>query len=586
MGSQHPSMVVNIRLKFDESLFVQPDEDPVSTDDTLARPPTGQQRAQLQPLILRRGAANVSFIMARVPRSGSVELPGYRQAGQFQFDFAFKDLPVDPRTVRSAAIEVHLGAVSADDFAAGMRGPEADGRRRSILATRDEAGQPNQETLLMEGIVDIWSTNDSNEGSSCTIKGRDLRGVLLDTPLTNDPRVGQQILGELDMSLPIDQLLRQLLSYHPSFGGMSILVDPSEWPNGVVPAVGDAEIVPRARRGARGRNRGGNAAPSSGGNLNFWDLVVRFSYLVGAIPYFRGSALVVRPSRSIYEQARAGNPFNPTPFAGGEPRAVDAATGAAISPPLRFRRLVYGRDIEEISFDRKFAGWQKPRVVRCVSNDLGSTQRGQQRVIVGVWPPQPEENARARRARRTSRDPGTDQSRQEIVNIPVAGVRDVGRLTFIAKSLYEEVGRGEVGGSCTTRSLGSFGGDNADPDLLHLMPGDGIEFMTDTRNLRLTSTRADAERLPFEDQMRLVGARLGDENLARVIVATSRGQIQDVQRFFRVANVRYSWNEGGVQIDFDFQNYMVVRAGVDSSDDVPETNEQARTVVPPPAGAA
>lgn len=563
MPAYYPSCVVNFKLRFDESLHLQPDIDPQSTQDTLESPIGVPGSVQPQPLITRRGLDNASFVLGRIPKSGSVDLPGYRQAGQFNFVFDFRDLPIDPRTVRSAAVEVHQGAVPASDFDIGMRRVNADGTRSSVLRTRDASGNPNPETLVMVGVVDEWNAHHGPDGSIVALRGRDMRGILLDTPLTNDPKIGQQILAELDLTKPINLLIEQLLRYNPLFGDFSVVVDPQEWPNGVVPVVGDSSVVPRSRRGARGAQGGGRASSAGGaGRTNFWDLIVKFCYLVGAIPYFRGTQLLVRPSRSIFDQQQAGNALNPTPFNNGEVRTRDEMSGAAIDPGLRFRRLVYGRDILEVGFDRKMAGMARPKIVRAVSIDTSSAVRGQGRLVQGLWPPETAPQG----ARRHRVAPGAQVAQEDGINIPVAGVRDPARLTEIARSVYEEIGRGELGGSCTTKNLSSFGGSNADPDLLRLKPGDGVEFLTDVRALTqqspLVSALTDFERVSFEQMVSEIKERIGDENLARVIVATSRGQIQELQRFFRVSTVRFSWNDSGVSIQFDFQNYVVSRADV------------------------
>lgn len=296
--------------------------------------------------------------------------------------------------------------------------------------------------------------------------------------------------------------------------------------------------------------------------MSFWDAIVKFCYLVGAIPYFQGTQLFIRPSRSIFDQAQAGNALNPAPFAGGAPRGRDEMTGVPIDPPLRFRRLVYGRDILSVSFDRKMGGMARPKVVRAVGVDTSSADRGQGRVIQGFWPPvtAPEATRRSRVA------PGGEAAQEDGINVPVAGVRDPERLVDIARAIYEEIGRGELGGSCSTQNLASFGGSNADSDLLRLKPGDGIEFLTDVRALSaqspLVSALTDHARVPFEALVTQIKERIGDENLARVIAATSRGQVQELQRFFRVSSVTYTWSETGVKIGFDFQNYVVARSDV------------------------
>jgi outer membrane protein len=158
-----------------------------------------------EPLITRRGDDNITFVQNRIPLKCVVELPGYRQAGTFNMDFAFRDLPLDPRTVRACAVDIHLGAVSAADFGRGMVNTPTDGWRSSVLRTTLDNGSANPDTLVMTGTVDKWSAKHSSGMSTVTIEGRDMRGILLDTPLTNDPARSQWILEDLDLSVPIDQ---------------------------------------------------------------------------------------------------------------------------------------------------------------------------------------------------------------------------------------------------------------------------------------------------------------------------------------------------------------------------------------------
>ncbi len=568
MATFRPSCVVNLKLTFDEALHIQTLEDPRSVEEAVAENNTVPTVPRVEPLVTRRGDENVSFVMGRIPESASVELPGYRQAGQFSLDFDFAELPIDPRTVRSCAAEIYLGAISNDDFAAGMRGREQDGSRRSVLRTRDADGLPNTADQLIVGIVDEWEMEHSSDGSTVHLRGRDLRGMLIDTPINVVPNAINQLIDSLDLSRPIDEVVAQILDFNPAFSNIDIRTNPDEWTGGIIPAPAADDLVPRHRQGARGNRGSGRGTPNAGsGNVNFWDLIVRFSYLVGAIPFFMGTDLWIRPSRSLFDQQRQGFTEAPAPFradflgqaSGGAPRFRDAETGQAINPPLTFRRIVYGRDTDSISFNRKYGGFQRPRVVRAISVDTGAGARGAGRLIVGVWPPEEELSAR-----RTRTNPGGQGSQEEVINVPVMHTTDPARLQEIARATFEEIGRGEMGGTCQTHNLASFGGSNADPDLIRLRPGDAIELLVDARvrtsGAPLVSTFTDHSRASFEERVAEIRARLGgNENLARVIVATSRGQVAELQRFFRVANVKFSWGLEGVEITFDFQNYVVIR---------------------------
>jgi hypothetical protein len=560
----YPSMVVNLKLHFDEAYLAEAKslEDPISLDVA-----TNQRQipspTSTQPEFISKAPATGSFVLNRIPKSCNVELPGYRQAGQFSLSLDFQDLPVDPRAVRSAAVEIHLGAISPSDFARGVTTADRYGARSSILKTRTAAGAVNPDTLLMVGIVDDWSVDTNDKGSIVSMKGRDLRGYMIDTPCSLNPTVVEAFFTNISTESPIDEVVQSILFLSPSFRAINVVTNPDEWPNKELPSPWTKDLTPRHRHGAKGKMKSPRSTPNMElAKVTYWDLIVRMCYLCGAIPYFKGADLVIRPSRSIFEQSNAGTALNPTPFAGGRPRLQDSITNAPIDPPLHFRRLAYGRDMASLSFDRKFAGFERPRVIRVVSVDTTS-DKPTTRLLTAQWPPKSAKKLTTRES------PGGEVKEEETLNIPVAGINDPSRLEEIAKGVYEEIGRGALGGTCETPNLSSFGGDNADPDLLKLRPGDGVEFVNDTRTLSavspLVSTVTDHYRRSFAEEVKEINTRLGDPDLARVVVATSRGNIQQVQRFFRTSTVKFDWSTKGLKISFDFQNYIVVRDQIDGS---------------------
>jgi len=204
-------------------------------------------------------------------------------------------------------------------------------------------------------------------------------------------------------------------------------------------------------------------------------------------------------------------------------------------------------------------------------------QARQQRVALGQDRAQ-QALASGSKAQATSVSPSGAVSEEEVLRISVAGIRSKKALTEIAKNVFEEVGRGEMGGSVHTRSLASFGTDpgnpvsgNADPDVVHIRPGDAVELLFDTRRLSnqapLVSEATDFYRAPFDDVVRQVQRKLGttDDDIARVIVASARGAIIELQSVFRVCNVKLDWSSSGLAIAFDFQNYIEARSNVLSS---------------------
>ncbi len=159
--------------------------------------------------------------------------------------------------------------------------------------------------------------------------------------------------------------------------------------------------------------------------------------------------------------------------------------------------------------------------------------------------------------------PSGNVTEQQVLVIPVAGIRSKTMLLEMAKNLSEEIGRNEMGGAVETRSLASFGGDNSDPDLLTLQTGDAVELVSDIRALSLraslVSEQTDHVRRPFSEEVAAIAARLGSQDLARVIVATARNAVVELQSFFRVRTVKFDWSGTGIIINFDFQNFIEAR---------------------------
>ena len=576
MAAFYPSCVFDLKLRFDEALHLVYTPTPVSVDGRVLNPARNPGELRTEPLISQRGDQNESFVFGRVPLKASIEKQGYRSAATFSMTVDYREVPIDPRVIRAARIDIHLGTVSAEAFGTGVTRLHPNGQRSSILRTRDDWGNPNLDTLRFTGLVDEWKVSHSDNASSIELKGRDLRGILIDSPLMATALNSAQIIDSLDTAQPVDRVVRQILDHHPMAALFTVSVNAAEWPFETVPSPLLAHAAPRHRRGARGQRTGARTS-SPGGNqqMSYWDAIVQHCYLVGAIPHFVGDKLRIRPTRSIFDQQRAGFDLNvPTPF-------QDGLTRISNGQEFSVRRLLYGRDIKSIDITRKYAGNSKPKIVRCVSYNQSAAARGTQGVVEARWPAADAHTD----ARTTQSAPGGQQAHEETLNIPISNVADPAQLLEIARNLYEEIGRNEINGTCETKNMASFGGTNADPDMLRLEPGDGVEFYTDTRALNsrapLVATVVDFERAPIEDLTEQLTRRLGDENLARVVAASSRGAIAEIQRFFRVANVKYEWSGSGVDVNFDFQNYFVVRQPDNSTG-----NTAAGTVTSTPSNSA
>jgi hypothetical protein len=552
----YPSMVVNLQLRFDEGMEVI---EGAKTPDELAEEGGGSGASKVEPSILKRGKDNLSKVLGIIPRTANVELPQYRQAGTFNMEFDFRDLPLDPRVIRAIGVAVHLDAVDPKDFGDGMTRNTLYGdslfdtkkRRPSIIETTED-------NLLLAGVADAIEAEHGSNSSIVRLSGRDLRGILLDA------KVPAEMLKKIDLKKPIDDVVSQIVNrLHPQGEGIKVAVNAEEWPNGTVPGLPNTvDEVTRTNLNALGQAFR-STAKGEVQKMTFWDLITQYCFMVGAVPYFAGSVLRVRPARTLWDAKRQEKTFDPavgTPFKDGVQRSVSQPL---VEKPAQyaFRRLVFGKSINDFKLSRKLGGVKVP-TIEVAAYDHSGAERGVDRLIKVQWPQQSEKGART-----TSVGPSGETPQTDVLRINVPGVRSKERLLEIAKSIYQEIGRQEMGGSVSTKNLASFGGGNQDPDLIRLRPGDPIEFLLDASGLGtfpppINELTQGAGR-SFEEQVSEVKQRIGDENLARVLVAVNRGQVAGLQTVFRTANVKFSWASGsGVAIAFDFQNYLEARYDV------------------------
>jgi len=542
MAIFYPSVAVNLIIRFDEALLNGSTPSPKTATEGATAQLGGLGSAAAKAALLDGASDSLTHVVALIPKSATIELPTFRQAPKFNLTFSFRDLPMDPRAIRALGVEVYIGTVNGSDWARGMRGERDGARLASQIVLKDE-------NMMLAGVVDSLTVEHGDKGSEVVMEGKGLSGLLLAA------KVDAQQLKKLNLDQPINEVVAQLLSMDAQGKKIPIRVSSEDWPNGV-PKPTAKELVTRINKGLDGQKAN---LPMKGNpnSVAVWDVITNFCNVVGAVPYFIAHELWIRPVRSIYEQKNAGYLNSPpTPFKGGRPR--DVKTGNTTTS-ISFRKMVYGRNLSSLRFERKFGATTVP-AIRCVSVDTSSTFKGKDRLLEVVVP-DPNDKA----ARTTAVDPSGKASRTEIATIPVPGITDKTRLQEIARQIYEEIGRGELGGNASSKSLASLGGDNDDADILRLRPGDPIEFLVDAAGVQglppvISELNSDAAESVQEAVARVTQKLGGRKELAQVLVGTARGTFNALQNVFRVNNVRYGWDlDKGITVDFDFHNYIQAR---------------------------
>lgn len=544
----YPACTLNMRVRLDSSLRVDPlgAQMPGVNTSTVPR--------KTLPLVMAGADDGFSRTFGVVPVAASIELLSFREASKFSATVNFRDLPIDPRLLKGVAVTLLMGTVTAEDFADGMARAQNRFGARSSKLKLDSPGVAQE----FHGIADKIVVRHTAEGSELQIEGRDLRSTLIDSPARPD------LFADLDLTQGIDRVCLDILGKHPFMADRPVIRDDGFYDP--VPSPADAGGLTRVLQGADGKARGRRNAKGDAGKMSFWDLIVQYCSLCGAVPYFRGKNLHLRPVRSLYQRLTAGHSErgNATPFEGGLPRNVGEAV------PLSVRRLLYGRDVEEIEYSRTYTGSSKGQIVEVVCLNTSSAERGKQRLLQAIWPPdviiesgkRPRAtSAKGKKALASRVAPNNSVAATDVMRVAVSGITSIERLREVAHAIYEEVNHNEMGGSLRTGKLSSFGGSAQDPDLLRLQPGDTLELAVDAAPVAsrtpLVADLISQARRSFEEEVDVLAKAIGDVNAARAIVATARGAIPDIQRFFYVSNVRLEWAaDSGYEITCDFLNYV------------------------------
>ena len=562
-----PSCLVRLDARFDTAYL--PATDPQGSTSLEAPRAVVQQAGNTSALTGAKNDGLTEQMVVR-PISASVEVPSPREAGRFSLEFLYRDLPIDPRMFSSLTAKVYMGGVSADKSAQGIGGQGYSlGDNPALVALTDD-------NLVVLGIVDEVRVRHDGQMSRVTLEGRDLRGVLLDSPAP------AALFTQLDLRQPIQNVVRQILDKHPLGSNFTLWYFPNEW--GVVagdplkapPSPFSSDNSTRVRLGASGKESKGT--PKTGEEVSFWDLITNYCFLCGVLPYFSGTKLILRRARSYWAQLGT------------------------------VRGMIYGRDVLSLEINRKFQGANgaKGRAVMVTAINTDSEERGNGRLIEVIYPPgirvldtgNPDNRATSKTGKSLKTtapsfsagevvavqagqiSPSGTVAYSDVLRVPVAGIKDRAQLLEVAQAIYEEVGRGEMSGAFETCNLSTYGRPDIEADLLKLRPGDAVRIQVDERlstgqapavsPLQKDATTAAAERIR-EMTSRGIPARMA----AAIVQSAERG-VPALAPIFRAKHVKFDYSvTTGVKITCDFENYVEAtraKTGLAVTTSLPTTN--------------
>ena len=566
----YPSITVAIGLRFDDALhYIRAQKTTPSTEIARRQSPLSFQAQQQQrldsipstePLFVSSGNSDpLTWLVNVVARGGNLTKPGFRDAGTFRIDLGYHDLPIDPRLVKAIQVRIFAGTVRPEDFAAGVTEviPVGQGRhvRRSVIQGIGTDGGADTNLLALWGSVDNFGPIRFNENPTLTLSGRDLRGIFISSPM----RRGQ--LAKLDLTKDIVTVVNELISRHPLAGQMGIKAKASEWPDDKIPSPGAEGDLTSVWFGPNKQGKSGPPPALMESKLNWWEAVCQYCFMVGAVPYFVGITLVIRPAQSLYD-LRNLDPFDPAaqrPFL----RSRVGTNGL----PSGVRQLIYGHNVSEITFDRKLQGPGRPRVIEVVALDTSSEVRGEGKLLRAYWPP--DLTKQLKKLHATKESPSGQLAEDEVQRIPVSGIRSQSQLDQIARAIFETTARFEVEGTFSTPDLSSYTREdgNDDPDMLRLQVGDPLEISVATEKLGarassdspIASDLTALQGLGFNEAVDAVAQQVGDLNFARAVVATSRGLVVETESTYRCSEVEIDWSLDKTTVKGKFHNYIEAR---------------------------
>jgi hypothetical protein len=466
-----------------------------------------------------------------IPKQFTWKQAGFRTAGELKATIRWSDLPVDPRCVRSCAVEFYLGTVTLAEYAQGARGlvrkdvfgggvPNPNEPLNVVADTYLDAAGRQRTNLRFQGWVDEWEVKWGSEEPTVDLVCKDNTSLLMNQLAPPRATIGGKV--------PLDRAIAEYLAIFPQFVGLDVEFRGAE---GETAPVMDNVLAGTAFLPDLGPQ------PSKGGgtdDLQVWDYVTDVCGAVGLVNYLDGTTIVLARPSTILDgsaQRRSDDPYRSRVLPIGEFPA---------------RAMIFGRNLTDFSFKRNFGTKEAKNVeVRCWSPR-------RKKVLVARYP--------GKKDRIPTSTPGSAKADNKWTIVRVAGIEDEAVLQQIAQDYYNGRNRNEIEAPLKTKNMAAFGGGNADPDLLDLKAGDPIEVLVDRSRSASIGAREDDLTAQGANEKALVELGFAKDFAAAYSKAYRNAGFQRLFRL-RELSVEGSVDEG-VSFEMRVVNFIQVRGEV------------------------
>jgi hypothetical protein len=469
-----------------------------------------------------------------IPRAAEWGVNGIRVADSLKATIRYLDCPIDPRTVRSCAVEYYLGTVTAEDFQAGIRGktraqaagaevPNSAEPMNLVPDTYVDSTGKQRTNLRFQGWVDKWVV-DWGESSEPTIELECVDNTRLLIDQQQPPKL------VLSMEKGIDEAVATYLSHFPQLQGMTVEYQPV---GDQIPVLKGA-LAASAFRPKLGPQPAGGGAGSD--KHSIWDYLTDVCGSIGHSIRVEGTRIIIQRVRSLYTNSAQGRVEDP--FQG---RTLTSGTS------FTFRRFIYGRNLKTMRVSRTFTRKAATNV------EVRSYSTEKKTVIVARFPQAQDRLAYA--------IPGDASPDQKWTVFRVSGIGDPKVLRAVAQNIYEGVGRNELEVELETENLASFGGGNTDPDILDMAAADTFELLVNRDASEFSSMTKIESSLVSQAANADYFKRLGfSDGFAQAYskAYTDAG----FQTTYRLGSMTVSWDVEQIAVNFKIvgKNYIEVRA--------------------------